>query len=293
VHVDVVHFTDPGCPFAWAASPSFATLRHRFGGQLRWRHVMIGLTEDPAQYVARGYTPLGMAQGQRRFRRHGMPMSPIPKQRVAATGRSCRAIVAVRLESPERELAALRALQILQFCTGDLLDDDAALARALDGVPDVDGAAIVARIDSREVVEAYELDRAETRTAAGTAPHAQGKTAETDGPVRFTAPSVIFRSGGRELTGGGWQPLEAYDVLLANLEPGLVRRPPAASAAEALEVLTDGLATAEVAAVMEVGMEEAEDALLDLVVDGAASRTQVGNDALWTLAGRPAIRLVA
>jgi 2-hydroxychromene-2-carboxylate isomerase len=293
VSVDVIHFTDPGCPYAWSAWPAHVALMWRFGDQLDWRHVMIGLTERPEQYEARGYTPLAMAQGNKRFRLHGMPMAPVPKARVAATARACRAVVAVRQMHPERELAALRALQFLQFCSGELLDDDAALGRALDGVPGVDGAAVVARLDSREVTEAYALDRAEARTAEGTAAHAQGKTAATDGPVRFTAPSLIFRAGSAELMAGGWQPEEAYDVLLANLDPSLVRRPSADNPEEVLHAFPDGLATAEVAAVMALSTDEAEDALLELMARDGATRVPAGNDALWVPARRAALRLVA
>ena len=52
----ITHFTDPGCPWAWSASPHLAVLRWRYGDQLEWRHVMIGLTEERAQYERRGYT---------------------------------------------------------------------------------------------------------------------------------------------------------------------------------------------------------------------------------------------
>ena len=32
--VSVTHFTDPGCPWAWSASPALAALRWRYGDQL-------------------------------------------------------------------------------------------------------------------------------------------------------------------------------------------------------------------------------------------------------------------
>src|SRR4051795_4834695 len=71
--IDVTHFTDPGCPWAYSAMPAHTTLRWRYGEQLRWTLVMIGLTEDAGQYAARGYTPTLSAIGHRRFRRFGMP----------------------------------------------------------------------------------------------------------------------------------------------------------------------------------------------------------------------------
>src|SRR5215213_7293255 len=80
--VRVTHFTDPGCPWAWSASPALAALRWRYGDQLEWRHVMIGLTEEGSQYEERGYTGPGQARGYRNFRWRGMPFSTEPRERV-------------------------------------------------------------------------------------------------------------------------------------------------------------------------------------------------------------------
>ena len=55
--ISVTHFTDPGCPWAYSARPALRTLEWRFGDQLDWELVMIGLTEDAKQYEDRGYTP--------------------------------------------------------------------------------------------------------------------------------------------------------------------------------------------------------------------------------------------
>jgi protein-disulfide isomerase-like protein with CxxC motif len=281
-HVAVTHFTDPGCPWAWSASPALAALRWRYGDQLRWRHVMIGLTEEGSEYEERGYTPLWMATSHLSFRRWGMPFSPVPKARVAGTGRACRAIVAVRRSDPAREWAALRALQFLQFTTPEMLDDPEAIAATLGIDP--------ALIEDPDVWEAYERDRAEARTAERTPADAQGKTATYGGPVRYTAPSLIFEAGGQALMAGGWQPFGAYDVLLANLDPALERRAAPESPAEVLEAFEHGLTTAEVAAILaqDLGGEPdrvaAEKALLELVALDQAVRVPVGDDALWLAA---------
>src|SRR5687768_891532 len=166
--VSVTHFTDPGCPWAWSASPALAALRWRYGDQLEWRHVMIGLTEEGSEYEERGYTPLWMATTHLSFRRWHMPFSPAPKARVAGTGRACRAIVAVRRQDPSREWDALRALQFLQFCTPDMLDEPAAIERALATVPGIDARAAVSGIDDPDVRADYDRDREEARSAAGT-----------------------------------------------------------------------------------------------------------------------------
>jgi len=188
--------------------------------------VLIGLTESARQYEARGYTPVRGALGQISFRRYGMPFAPAPKERLSATARACRAVVAARILDPGSEWAVFGALQLANFTSPLLLDDDRQLEHVLRGVPGVDAARVVSLLDSPEVTEAYERDRAESRTAAGSPAELQEKTASTDGIVRFTAPSVVFQRGDATLVAGGFQPVEAYDVLIANLDPTLTRRPP-------------------------------------------------------------------
>jgi predicted DsbA family dithiol-disulfide isomerase len=282
-------YSDPACPWAYSESPALRVVEWRYGSQLNWRLSVIGLTEDASQYVARGYTPLRGALSQLSFRRYGMPFSPEPKPRVSATARACRAVVAARLANPGSEWRVFRALQLANFTTSLVLEDDDQLGAAIAGVKDIDAAQIVATLDSPEVTEAYTRDRTETRTAGGSAAELQGKTAATDGPVRFTAPSVVFRSNGTQLVAGGFQPVEAYDVLVTNLDPTLRRRQPPESPAALLEQFDDGLTTQEVAALMTHGNDApdrraAETALIGLVADGRATRKPLGDDALWLAA---------
>jgi len=284
--VDVLHFSDPGCPWAYSASPALAVLRWRFGDQLRWRLVTIGLTETHEQYEARGYTPVRSPVGHMGFRRFGMPLRPVVRMRLMGTARGCRAIVATRLLAPEREVAVFRALQFGWFTTDALMDTVAGVEGALQRVGGLDVDAILAAIESDAVTEAYEADRAEARTAAGTPTEAQGKAAATDGPVRYTAPSLVFRQAERCLEAGGFQPLEAYDMALANLDTSLERRPPAETAAEALAAFPEGLTTQEVAAILTpdlkvVNRERAEAELFAAVGDGLVTHEPLGDDALW------------
>jgi predicted DsbA family dithiol-disulfide isomerase len=282
-------FSDPACPWAYSESPALRVIEWRYGEQLNWRLALIGLTEEASQYAARGYTPLRGALGQLSFRRYGMPFAPAPKPRLSATARACRAVVAARLADPGSEWRAFRAIQLANFTTSLVLEDDDQLGEALASLPGLDAAAIVAALDSPEVTEAYEADKVETRTAAGSAAELQGKTATTDGPVRFTAPSIVFQSNGTKLVAGGFQPVEAYDVLVANLDPTLVRRPPPETPAPLLEQFTDGLTTQEVSALMTAGNDApdrrgAEAALIELVAAGRAVRQPLGDDALWLAA---------
>ena len=280
-------YSDPACPWAYSEAPALRVLEWRYGDQLDWRLVLIGLTEDATQYEARGYTPLRGALGQALFRRrYGMPFSSAPKARLSATSRACRAVVAARIAAPGSEWRVFRAIQLANFTTPLVLDDDAQLTEALRPLPEIDADEIVAAIDSPEVVAAYEADKHETRTAAGSAAELQGKTRQTDGPVRYSAPSIVFASNGARLVAGGFQPVEAYDVLVANLDPGLRRALPPETPEPLLERFPDGLVTQEVAALMagdneQPDREAAEAGLLELVAAGRATREPRGNDALW------------
>jgi hypothetical protein len=199
-------------------------------------------------------------------------------------------VVAARLLDPGSEWRVLRALQFANFTTPLLLDDGEQIRDALRAVPGIDADTIVERLDDHEVAQAYERDRAEARAAAGTAAESQGKTSTSDGPVRFTAPSLVFERGGHRLIAGGWQPILAYDVLVANLDPAIRRTPPPETPEPLLERFPDGLTTAEVAALLAQGPdyradpEAAEQALLPLVAGGEAVRVPLGHDALWRVA---------
>ena len=81
--ISVTLYNDPACPWAYSERPALRVLEWRYGDQLEWELVLIGLTEDRSQYEARGYTPLRGALGQLSFRRYGMPFSPAPKPRLS------------------------------------------------------------------------------------------------------------------------------------------------------------------------------------------------------------------
>ncbi|MEI7625558.1 MAG: DsbA family protein [Actinomycetota bacterium] len=286
--IAVTHFTDPGCPWAYSAAPALRTLEWRFADQLEWELVVIGLTETAEQYERRGYTPERVVASRRVFaERFGMPCGYQIKSGVSGTSRACRAVMLAAEQSYTLGNAALAALQRLQFTTADRLDDDSAIARALDAIEGIDGAAVVACLDDDDVLERYESQRLRSRQAAGTPTEAQGKSATSDGPVRYTAPSLVFTApDGRSLEAGGFQPIEAYDVVLANLDPKLERREPPSSVLDVINGFPQPLASAEIAAVMALplvvpSIPDTVVLLEELVVAGKVIREPLGEDALW------------
>ncbi|HEX6461243.1 MAG TPA: hypothetical protein VF032_20165 [Thermoleophilaceae bacterium] len=284
--VRVTHITDPGCPWAYSIEPSVTTLRWRYGDQLDWRIVLIGLTESGAEYESRGYTPERQAAVGLRFKRFGMPFASSPRTRVPGTGRACRAVVSARMDGVEAGYIALRALRFGWFTSTLLMDEDDQIAQALSRAPELDVDAIMSRIGSPEVEEAYQRDREEARQAAGSPASLQGKTAIRDGVERYTAPTLIFENGDQRLVAGGYQPLAVYDLCVANLDPTLSCRPGPSEPAELLRAFPYGLTTREVALAMAERNDEPDDAaateaLVELVASGVAEREQLGDDALW------------
>jgi 2-hydroxychromene-2-carboxylate isomerase len=279
--VRVTHITDPGCPWAYSEEPAVTALRWRYGDRLDWHHLMIGLAETGENYERRGYTPERHAGTPARFKRFGMPFGEMRRPRIPGTGRACRAIVSARLDSEHHAYLALRELRFGWFTTNLLMDEDDAIAECLSRAPELDAEAIMARIDGPEVEEAYQHDRTQARTAAGGAASLQGKTANTDGVERYTASSLIFERDELRFEAGGWQPLAAYDVLVANLDPSLDCRRGVDDPAELLRELPYGLATREVALAMAARNDEPDDAAAEEALAHAGATK--GEDGRWRI----------
>jgi len=285
-HITARLYTDPSCPYGYSANPALRVLEWRYREQIQWELVMIGLSEpgDPPSPFSQ--TDLSVFQIDMRSR-YGMPFTVEPKIRNFTSSRSCQAIVSARLNQPGSEWKVLRALQLLQFNSPLLLDDDEQLRAAISTVAGLDADAIVDAIDTDPVQAAYRADYAESRQAAGGAGDLQGKTKKLDeGGSRFTAPSIMFSLGEFGLEAAGIQSVEAYDIVVANLNPGLRRTPPPESAFDAVHLYPSGLTTQEVAAIMTEPNDipdrvETERELVRLTGEGRVNRVTMGDDAIW------------
>lgn len=277
-------FNDPSCPWGYSASPTFRTLEWRYRDQIEWHLAVIGLSDENHPVP---YPPETLSDLYFDFRcRYGMPFAIETKLRPATSARACQVITAARLLFPGSEWRVLRTLQLLHFNTPLLLDDEAQLRQALVTVPGVDAETVMGGLDSPEVKAAYKADYDHARSATGGATHLQDKTATFAGGQRYTAPSVIFEVGERRVEVGGFQPVEAYDVMIANLDPGLQRKGPAEDPIDALGLYPAGLTTQEVATVMAKGMDkpervDAERKLVHLLGEQKVKRVPLGDDALW------------
>jgi hypothetical protein len=206
-----------------------------------------------------------------------MPIDTSLRPRMAGTMPACRAVVAVRRHEPEREAAMLRALRILHF-SGSLLDDAATLAAAAEraGVDPDDLERWLAEPET-ETLLAEDLAQARRPTAAALA--LANKLAPTgDGGYRYTCPSYELTRDDASISAPGFQPTLTYEVAIANLDPTLTRREDPESVTEVLRWADEPLASAEVAAICGIGLDEAREQL-----EQVASREQIGQDGLWTM----------
>jgi 2-hydroxychromene-2-carboxylate isomerase len=273
VPVEITLFTDPACPFAFSAEPSRWRLRWHYGDQLRWQVRMIVLTLEPGEADR-------LAEGAPTLQRlYGMPIHPGPYPRSASSEPACRAVVAARMQAPGREEALLRRLRV-RVMAGGLIDDPDLLAGAARDVGFEPGE--IERWCASDEVE-REL-RSDISAARNPSPVARALDHKLGGPRserRYTAPSYELRHTDRDTTASipGFNPIEAYETVIANLAPELARRPKPATVEELLAFAGEPLATAEIAAVTGLAPQKARGAL-----SRVAHAIPVGADCYWSLA---------
>jgi 2-hydroxychromene-2-carboxylate isomerase len=248
VALAITLFTDPACPFAFSAEPQRLRLRWHYGEGLEWSTRMIVLTREKgeAEKLAEGAPGL-----QRKF---GMPIDPAPYPRPSSSEPACRAVVAARLNAPEREEALLRALRVRRM-SGGLLDDPA-LIDAAAGDAGIDPGELAGWVADEQTGAALEADAAAARSPAPAARALDHKLGGPAGHRRYTAPSYeVHGADGALIVVPGFHPVEVYEVAVANLAPELERRPAPEDVGELLDWAPYPLATVEVMAI--TGLHEA------------------------------------
>lgn len=276
----VREYTDPGCPFAFSAEPARRRIEWLYGDALGWEVRMVGLAERGEEYEAKGFTPERQAASFRRLSaRYGMPMDDRVRPRLAGTVPACRAVVAVRRHDPACERPILRALRVLHF-SGHLLDEEPTLRLAAERVG-IDPDALEAWMGEPETDAVLREDLAQSRRPSQAALALRHKLADTPGGGhRYTCPSyeITRDETDRSLAVPGFQPVEAYEVAIANLLPEAERREDPESVQAVLEWAGEPLASAEVAAVCGIEPEQARERL-----EGVAREAPVGEDGFWSL----------
>ncbi len=285
--VDVVHFTDAGCPWCYSAEPVRIALEERYGGQLRWRHVQVGVHESAATTTEQGYTTAGLAEGYRKIHeRYGMPFCAQERPRLMGTWAGARAVKAAELQGSETGERLLRRLRLAWFTELRALDEPAELCRLAADVAGLDIARFEQDLTTPSITAAFARDRAEARQPDPVA-LALEKTSEGEQGTRHSTPSYVFSTGGRSVSVPGFQPREAYEVALQNLAPALERRRPTDAAGFLGRHAGQPFATVEVAAAIGRSARTAAGQLQRLAVQGSVACTSLSLGELWCAARTP------
>ena len=178
--------------------------------------------------------------------------------------------------------ALLRRLRVRHF-SGQLLDEESTLRGAAQdaGRDSVELDRWMAEPQTeRELREDLELAR-RPMPAARVLDH---KLANWSGGRRYTCPSYEIQrlADGVRIAVPGFQPFNVYDVVTANLVPGLERRDAAESVEQVLDWARTPLASKEVAVICDISLEDAREQL-----GRVGDEDHVGFDGFWTLNGHP------
>lgn len=278
--IKVTIYTDPGCPFGFNAQRQEAQLVWHYGHGLDITRRMIVLTEKSMSYEERGLSRDMIARNSERLRStYGMPMRTEPAERMSATIDACRAYVAARLNDPPRADLLLRALRRRSFSEGRPLDDRDTISEAGAEVG-IGADALEAWMADEKVEAALREDMAATRAPVPEALALSHRLSKSDGGWRYSTGSAVFERGDRQVVMPGFQPFAVYEVAVANVAPDLERRPPPESVEAVLSWASYPLATAEVAELRGIGVEDARQEL----EEAGAELDPAAGDGYWSAA---------
>jgi len=266
-------------------------LETRYGEQLRWRVVQVGLYESADEMAAAGYTTAGLAESYRKLRdRYGMPFCTLERPWLIGTWMAARAVKAAEAQSAAAGAALLRRLRLAWFLEVRLLDAPAELAALAARIPGLDASRFEADLLGEASAAALARDRTEAGMPDGVSLALDKAKTSDEGKSRYTTPSYVFSADGRSSSVPGFHPLETYEVTLHNLAAWLERRP-APDAGEFLAARPgEPFATVEIAAAIGRSERTASKQLESLAAAGAIVRTAATDGELWST-GPPALEL--
>jgi predicted DsbA family dithiol-disulfide isomerase len=276
--VKVTIYTDPGCPFGFNAQRQEAQLLWHYGEGLEILRRMIVLTEKSSSFEELGLSREMVAGNAKRLRSlYGMPMVIEPPDRLAATIQACRIYVGARLHEPARADLLHRALRRRAFSDGQPLDD-------LDTIHGGGRDAGVApdKLDTwladGQIESALRQDMAATRAPLPEALALAHRLSRANGGLRYSTASAVFERRDRRVVMPGFQSFAVYEVAVANVSPEIERRPPPETMEQILSWAPYPLATAEVAELRGIGIDQAREELQQAGAELAAA----AGDGYWS-----------
>jgi 2-hydroxychromene-2-carboxylate isomerase len=278
--VSVTIYTDPGCPFGFNAQRQELQLSWHYGHGIVVTRRMIVLVEHTLEWGEGPLTRDMIAANRRQLRAHyAMPMSTQAPARLGSTREACRAYVGARMHDPQRADLLLRNLRRRDFSEGQPLDDPETISGAAHDAGIAPERVSAWRKDVT-VEAALRDDMAATRSPLPEALALAHRLSRSNGGFRYSTASAVFEAGSRRIVMPGFQPFAVYEVSMANVAPDVERRPAPESAREVLSWAPYPLATAEVAELRQVSVEEAGREL----DEAGAEFAPVAGDGYWSVA---------
>jgi predicted DsbA family dithiol-disulfide isomerase len=272
--VEVIYYTDPGCPWAWAAEPALRRLQCEFADQVAITYVLGGMAQeisDPGHVLLEALDAAASSgmpvDGRNWGGREGRPPRSTYPACLAA-----KAAAEQGLDGPY-----LRVLLEGFWLRRATLDSPDALLDAGRAVPGLDHARFAIDLHSSAIAEAFGADLERARAV----PEAQRAAGVQ--PARVVLPAFEIRPAGTAVparwVAGRVTPERLRDaVAVAGAEP---RQLP--SVEEAVRRF-GALATAEVAAATGLPWTRAAQQLWTLATDFRLRAERVGGGELWHLA---------
>src|SRR3954469_20280789 len=158
--IHVAYFTDPLCPWSWAAEPALRRFGVEFSGQVQITYVMVGMARqtDSAHMLAQtleASAASGMPADARVWL-EGSPRSSHP---------ACLAVKAAAEQGCDA--AFLRRLRVGVMTARERIDNPEAFLAAARDVPGLDVARLDVDMRSNAIVELFGADREQAQGACG------------------------------------------------------------------------------------------------------------------------------
>lgn len=275
--ISITVFTDPTCPIALSAEPWRMRIAWLFRDQLEWavRPIVLNEARHELPTEGEGFTKerfLGVLEEL--VDEHHMPIvidAFRDRNYAPATWDTCRAIAAATVHgAPGDDWRLLQAMRESYWTDGVALNDD----RFIDIVAAASG------IDADDLMhwmddassEASLQDAFErARTPLPAARVVDYRLADAaDGRRRYTCPTWELRATGRDaLVVAGFAHIDAYENVLANMDPTLERRDDATSVVDVLAWAERPLALAELAAIRGTDVSAVQRELEDADIEAA------------------------